>query len=298
MNDNTSIELRLDAARDALARSRTAFLVSTVISVAILVSAYNAYLSWRRDFVFQGSWPGNEPTAFAQQKLISEWVTSHDISVSLIGVRFSVSDASVLGSLSLFIITIWFYYIMRRENHLIGRLLQDTQNHTFNVREAVLHGIASNLVFTTMSRTDDPIKNLDAPPRNVTEDFPSRGLLRLLLYLPVVTIGFVLLFDILTVFALSAPFRYPHNHLLDTLKGVPAAKAIIFDIVALFFGTLTFFRCRDIERYEEATATVLRQYARRLKRDKNKGDHTAEPQQKPDRLSDEPRDSVTHEPTD
>lgn len=115
------LHFRLESVSESLKRARLAFLVSTIVSVAVIIVVWNAYLSWDRVHVLREQWATNEITREAQKQLISGWVKNRIISLPLLGIRIGVSDAAPLASFSLLIINIWYFYCVRRDNRLNGR---------------------------------------------------------------------------------------------------------------------------------------------------------------------------------
>ena len=155
---------RIEGAQEAIKRSRWVFLILTVISLALLITAWNAYFSWTREIPLHNqSWPDDAVVTHAQEHLIEEWVKSQMIDIPVLGIHIGMSDAAPLGGLGVFILAIWLYYSTRRENRTIGELLIDTLKESPDVRSRIFHAIASYLVFLTIAKTDDPISSLKIP---------------------------------------------------------------------------------------------------------------------------------------
>src|SRR2546429_3064493 len=126
--DDGILKVRLEAVSQAQKRSRVAFLASTIIALAIIITMWNAYFSWYRSFVFKDKFANSELTHELQKSFVDEWIRSLKISIPVLGIQAGVGDAAVLGSLSIYISCIWLYFSMRRENHTIGILLRDTKD--------------------------------------------------------------------------------------------------------------------------------------------------------------------------
>ncbi len=144
------LRARIDAAAQAQKRSRAAFLASTIMSVAILIAMWNAYGSWYRSFLFKvASDETNTPkvdasqniqktdtrqeaqkaiTQEARKTLIDEWIRNREIILPILGIKAGIGDGAVVGSVSIYIVCIWVLLSMRRENHIIGILLEDTSS--------------------------------------------------------------------------------------------------------------------------------------------------------------------------
>jgi hypothetical protein len=89
----------------------------------------------------------------------------------------------------------------------------------------------------------------------------SRDVVTVLFYLPALAIALTVLADVLSVYKLSAVFTYPHAPL--GFGGFPLGRKIQFlamEVAAMGLGLPTFFLCRKVIRFEQATASVLRSY--------------------------------------
>src|SRR6266404_5347203 len=100
------IKVRLKGSIEAVKRARLAFLASTVASLAVFITEWNAYLSWYRRFPLKEKLPDNEVTREAFKYVLQEFVESRVITISLLGIRVGVSDMAVLGSLTLLVFSI------------------------------------------------------------------------------------------------------------------------------------------------------------------------------------------------
>jgi hypothetical protein len=129
--------------------------------------------------------------------LRKSWIENSRLRIALLGIDIAGTDATLLGSVSLYIISLWFFYSMRRENHLIANLLIDADRSTDQeIKLAVYHGIASYTVFTTIGG-DEPIRMLRPPPPVLHSVSNIRFAYILLLFLPAITIAFMIVTDIL-----------------------------------------------------------------------------------------------------
>lgn len=253
------LKLRIEAVRDAIKRSRLTLLVSNVASASILLAAWNAYFSWYRYFAMRQSFDTNEVTGEAQKELVREWVDSHVISISLLGIRIGVSDLAFVGSIALFIVVAWFFYAARKENHLIGVLLRDTQKGNADLRRLVYHGVSAYLVFVTITRDDRPISSL-APDSVQKPIFFLRPTMKLLFFLPALLTLFLVLMDFLTVWCLPAAFRYPHSPLRGQLTHSEWLQFWFMDGIAVAMFLLTYVLSKRTSEFGDATRNLLREY--------------------------------------
>lgn len=180
--------------------------------------------------------------------------------VSLLGLDFGASDAAILGSGSLFILTLWFLYSIRRENHLIGSLLIDAdKSNDKDKRLIVFHGIASYLVFTTIAKHDEPIDSLTQPPARLHSIFYLRSTFVALLFLPVIAIVFVLATDLWSLIK-PAAVRDPGKRLYELLSWYEWFQVAYSDGIALALGVTTGHLCNRIWKFERASGDILREF--------------------------------------
>jgi hypothetical protein len=267
--------IRIAAARDAQRRSRYAFVVATIVAVAIFIAEFNSTWSWYSQFSSQNTFPkapAMETRQEAQKQLVQQWIKSSRMTVSLLGVDFGMSDAPVLGSVSLSVISLWFFFCIRRENHLIASVLRDATEETGSTRKTVFHGIVGYLVFTTITNDDEPIKSLDQKLGDHKRFFLRRSI-KILIFLPAIAIAFVVFSDIVSLW-LPSPVREllpppPGGAsqslwmtLVDKMKDDPrwVIQLLLTEAFALVFGTATYFLCEKITKFEEATADILREF--------------------------------------
>jgi|GEM_PF-2316912 len=266
--DPVGLTFRIDAVAEAQKRSRAAFLASTIVSVVIIIAIWNAYWSWYRGIVLAmgTKFSESQVTSEAQRSLLNEWVRSRMISIPILGIEAGVGDGAVIGSLSLYIICIWVLLSMRRENHIIGLLLRDTTKCNPTTRDTVFHGIISFSVFTIVSNFDEPIDDLDRAPRE-----KAVGLVRLtykiLIMLPAITIIWLLLNDVISLFFLPAPFRENNAPVWTSLHFGDWVRRVLMEFICVIVFIPTLGMCLKIIKYNNGTENILRQYERKLRED-------------------------------
>jgi hypothetical protein len=265
MVEFSTLQVRLEAARESVTRARLAFLVTTLLSMTVLVSLYNAYVSWYRGFASQESFSTNEVTKQAQLVLLEEWVKNQTVEIQLLGLRVGVSDLAFLASMSLFISTLWFFFCVRRENHVVGLLLADTDKKSKEVMAFVYHGIASHMIFLDSTGSDYPIDSLEpGGPRKGGLPF-VRPSIKLLYFLPGITISACVIFDALTIFFLEAVFRYPHSPLSSHLGMNDIAWIVFIELIAIIIATQTFTMSARMLAFQNATERLIRDYDGKLR---------------------------------
>ncbi|MBV9926595.1 MAG: hypothetical protein JOZ96_16365 [Acidobacteria bacterium] len=154
-----SVVARLEGVKAAQTQTRLTLGAMAVISVMMLIASYNAYLSYDYNWIVERNCPKDnpdfkrdiekdkktreelsklvdeEPTKNIEERnkalmdhAMKEWSSSRTVMVSLLGIRVSVDDVSVLGTTVLLVLALWLFLVARRENHTIGFLLRDTDS--------------------------------------------------------------------------------------------------------------------------------------------------------------------------
>jgi hypothetical protein len=258
------IQVRVQGSTEAVKRARFAFLVSTVASLAIFITEWNAYLSWYRHFPLAEAFPPNEVTKEAFKDVLQQFVEGRVITASLLGIRVGVSDMAVLGSLTLLVCSIWLFFSIRRHNHSVGSLLRDARNLPPVARRLVYYGVSSSLVFTTVTAYDAAISSL-AEDQSPHEAKLTRAVVTFLFYLPAAVIALTIVADLLSVFVLKAVFSFPHFPLGFRHSSLGRQiQFIAMELAAVGMGLPTFILCRRIIDFEQSTAAVLREFAKLL----------------------------------
>lgn len=261
----STLQIRLEAARESITRARLAFLVTTLLSMTVLVALYNSYVSWYRGFALQEEFASNEVTKQAQLLLLEEWVKNQTIEIQPLGLRVGVSDLAFLASTSIFVSTLWFFFCVRRENHVVGLLLADTDEKGNDVMKMVYHGISSHMIFLDSTGSDYPIDSLQpGAPRRGGLPF-VRPSIKVLYFLPGITIAACVIFDALTIFYLKAVFRFPHGPLSSHVKPDDIAWIVLIELIAIVIATQTFTMSARMLAFQNATEKLLGEYDRQMK---------------------------------
>jgi hypothetical protein len=281
------LKLRLDATKASQERTRIAFFANTLIGLCLLAVFWNGYLSIYKNYVTDFyipseasfSEPGTDAPKiekenaaraqeeYANQKkvqaeLMQNWVSSRFITVSLLGIKIGVGDAPELGAIAVSISLVWFLFVVQRENHTIGSLLQDAlEDASQATLWSVYHGVLSYTVFTHADVTDRPIRRLS---RSKLKLFS--GTLRRLRFIvvagmhlfPIICLCGVLAGDILVTLAVwSTPFRIPQRAKLQNTVGYWSFSGILIIIDFVLWGILW--------THLNATERVLREYCERVR---------------------------------
>lgn len=263
-----TIKIRLAAVKESVNRARFAFLVSTIASLAIITAAWNAYGSWYRGFALRELPYAAQATDVvdeAQKQIISEWIKNQTIAIGPLGIRIGISDAAVVGAFGLCVIAIWFYFSMRRANRVIGFLLIETKNKSPEIQMMIFFSIATSLIFSDIGGGDQSIDNLESPPPKDNDPIVRKAV-RILFYLPALTIFAVVILDILSIWFLSSTFRAGHHPLWSILKNADIKtwiQIIVWEALAIGLGILTCRFCYKIDKFERDIGTIVRDYRNR-----------------------------------
>lgn len=258
-----TFKTRLESAKEAITRVRFSFLLNLVASLTVSLAVWNGYFSWYRYFVLIphcAGCPVDDPTRIAQEQVIKSYVSSLIVNIAPLGISFGVSDLAFIGPAGLLILSIIFVYCARKENHAIAYLLRDSTGKDPELQKALYYGISSHLVFLSVSRDDSPISdvNYKAQPK-------QSGLLwrafDLLIFAPVITVGIIIVADLLSVFLLHGTLRHNHPILWTTLAPVERRQFFAMETVPFTLGVFIWFLCNTARRYSEATVQILRSYA-------------------------------------
>jgi hypothetical protein len=255
---------RIEGAQEAIKRSRWVFLILTIVSLALLITAWNAYFSWTREIpLTYHSWTEDAVAAHLQQHLTEEWVKSQMIDIPVLGIHIGISDAAPLGGFGVFILSIWFFFSTRRENRTIAELLIDTLHDTDEVRARIFHSVASYLVFLTIANSDDPISSLEAPVRREKPFATLRLVVKMLFFLAPLTIFTIVACDTASIFWLAAPYRQGHKPLINSQ--IPNSFWVEWgsiEVTALALAGWAAFLCFKALRFTGATGKILNEYSK------------------------------------
>jgi protein-S-isoprenylcysteine O-methyltransferase Ste14 len=310
VNDK-SIEMRLTAVKEAMQRSRFVFIVMTIASTAILFTLWNDRFSRDKDLAFTAPAYSDtqivqgKPTplhVYGRQQLVSEWYKNRIIQVGILGIRLSVSDLAIMGSFTLVVITIWFYYSQRRENRATVSLLRDVQTESAAVRDMVYQVTKHSSIFIKTEESDEPLEGLsdssqvssagngatrkspgakdaaaDGKPVEHEETITDK-VVRFLAFLPFWTVIAIMGRDIAALFMRSptAGNNLPLGQILidEARRGAlswdstyPLIYVLIFDTVALLCAVYIYKLCKRSRAFALATRNTLSEFEGTLGRD-------------------------------
>jgi hypothetical protein len=274
-----TIRMRLELIYAAISRGRAAFIAATIASLASIVTAWNAYFSSYRSFPLNfGAFPTPETaTTFSEKELLKQWVESLWITISPLGIKIGISDAAVLSSISLYIIVVWLFFAVRRQNRAVGNLLYDMRNVSQpELHDLVFHAIATSMLFISVSDNDRPFAQVaDVRDANARRSVLLRKTITVLFYLPAISVVLLFIVDVLSLTTIQAAFRPGHDPLLVRvlnrsvdLTATDILKLIGMTVVELILALLTVSVTRRVIEFEEATTRLIKDYADRFSKAK------------------------------
>lgn len=231
-----------------------------------------------------------------KRALSKEWIENQNVRINLLGISVNVDQFSLIGSFTLMIISIWMLFSSRRENRAIVTLLRDVKKEVgkpdgekdtsdeWDIANLTLHGIAHRLIFAQIGRNDLPMsereifdegyKNHEKLFNNLTELITKfiRLISYTLLFLPVFTILIILLVDYYTTTNTLYPYsNNPVEYFIN--RNINFSSKIITEIkFGIGFGILTFLVCMSCIIFQGRTANALREFEKRLGKEKNPSD--------------------------
>jgi len=255
---------RLDAINDAQSRATVALFLSTLASGAIIAGVWNAYLSWDR----QWAQLATKPAGWGQEQLILEqirsWMQSNTVGVSLLGIRLSVSDAAVLGSLILLIFSFYYCLCMRRQNHEVGSLLAAIKDDDKGTKEFVLCRIRSRMIFRRDGNDSAYTTLYCSPAARKSIPLSNTGVL-LLAYLPAIAVLTVLVSDIYFAFFFVSPWRENSGPAWNNLSHFYRVQLVLTDAFGLLAGLLVLRFCRHSATFASGTERIVAQLDKELR---------------------------------
>jgi hypothetical protein len=299
-----SITARLDGAQEAQKQTRFTLGMMAVISMMMLILAYNAYLSFDSGWVLARAYDRQHPVVPADSAAtvpdvlthvaLQDWADSRSAEITLLGIRVSADDAPVLGTTSLFLFSLWLLLVTRRENHTVGSLLRDTDTsrgdsesdlpgafdgpglYSKGERWRIFHTLVANNLFITFDRSMSRIESLRGDNPLLSDG--AQGAKPISSKLAPSRLALAFARDFFFWFPVAASALVFFLDRRSYFQPDPFAPGV--DIpgtnAPLFFASIVVFLgcwipllvcCRGAAKYSKATDSVLRDYGLRLQSD-------------------------------
>ena len=184
----------------------------------------------------------------------------------LLGVSIAGSELPILGPAAILVICLWFYFCLRRENHLIGDLLTDAHANKSadaqTIRAFVFQGIVLNSVFITMTQDDGVRHSLKDKHESSFGSKFLHWLLWLLYFVPFISVGWVLSCDIVSYF--QEPLFRPVSldHQLSSVVGeIEFNISLALYIIPLFCGSVVLMLCYKNAKFVAGTKSIIKEFS-------------------------------------
>jgi hypothetical protein len=146
----------------------------------------------------------------------------------------------------------------------------DALKEDMATRSTIFYSILSTLVFTDTTTSDAPISSLTDQRNPNSRIIFVRPVVRFLVYLPVITICFLVALELCSMFLFESVFRFPHDALWDVWHGdvrnhlSEIIRAVSFKLLAIFIAIFTGLLCSRVMKFQQATTAVLREFNGRI----------------------------------
>lgn len=253
------LDEQLSAIGEAEKRARLALFITALASAAILGALWNAYLSWDAQWS-QSPKPAEWGERVLLERQIQTWQQSNEVSVSLLGIHLSASDAAVLGSSVLLVLAFWVFINLRHLNGEVAMVIRGVDDDASTAdRWRIFNRIQAGMVL------EPPVA---APPiasvkDNVKYSLPSKSsaaMSRLLLFLPAITVLFIVASDLYFAFVYDSPFRPGHDPAWKSLPDRYRVQLIAIDSYAVIADLLLIRFAFLASKYHSATIDIVREF--------------------------------------
>lgn len=242
----------LEAGVHAINRARYVFLAINVAGVFVLLGLFNATFPWLRNSIERAKAMKLAPDHLQHiQKTVYQdlWTLTSPI----LGIKISVFDLAIIGSSALFILAVWQYYCVRRENNIVHIIRAEARKlvelKEFDAASYLYHGIAHYFVFTT--RFDTMV-----PAGQRTRIAPTR-VVQALILMPVWIPLLILLSEVITV---ASPYKLaldPQSILWYKLSSGEQIEEVLRMLFCLGVSCWSAVLCVQALKYDKSTRKDL-----------------------------------------
>jgi hypothetical protein len=254
----------VSAAENAVQRTRSVFLVLNLGCAVMVTAQLNLYFSWVRrvrvrayDQLMESKEVYGEGIKQVRDRLEKAlWDDLYNVSMPLLGIEYSADDLIIIGTVSMSVLTLWFVYAHRRENHCIAdleRIAVDEKLSEPGLASYIYYAIAHHFVFTTTT-LDDAADGGGGPKKAL------RWFFTLLNHIPWLASLAVVLVTALSLFVpqmelVLVPIR--EKAAFPQLRYYEKIEAIIRMAWGLAFTSLTMYYCIQAQKYDRSTRDKL-----------------------------------------
>ena len=252
--EEKKLEILLDAGKTAVQRARYVFIIIIVAGTLLLTAQFNSTIPWVRNMLDRDN-VKDEVKSIARELKFKELSIVH---VPLLGIEFSVYDLSVVGTATMAILSVWFFYALRREHYVVvaikGEADKALEEKDSNRAVYLYYGIAHYFVYTT---TSQQLKPAGKKPQAV-----ARRSVELLEYMPVWVPLVVVLVDLGTLFVPRHLEQLISNQgdamLWFTLRSKEQVEAIARLVIAFLGTCFSWYQCRNARDFDRGTRETMK----------------------------------------
>lgn len=263
---------------DATTRTNYAFMIMALVSAGLFFANYAYFFSWNRKTVqdYTMKFGIDHHTADkATEMLIQEWSSVQTYQLPVLGLKMMASDLSIFAPIVLMIVSMWFFFVVRKEHFSLAIFLADAkyaleQGIKFKTpqviieAQALFHKVNAYSLFNGM-RYDKVIRSFEDVTQIDIYAKPSRSsrvrsaMVNVVLFAPTVAIVFIFSTRILTFFVFYSPF----THKLHSFSDFNLTRKILFStsfLLSCLGIIVTLINSFNIIRYFKYSRLLLGQF--------------------------------------
>ncbi|MDQ1593283.1 MAG: hypothetical protein QOG71_3910 [Pyrinomonadaceae bacterium] len=247
------LSILLDAGKTAVQRARYVFITIIIAGTLLLTAQFNATLPWIRNML-------HRENVKSDVKGLARDISFKELSVvqvPLLGVKFSVYDLSVVGTAAMAVLSVWFFYAVRREHYVVATIKAEADEaiEQKDTDRAVYlyYGIAHYFVYTTTTQ--------QLTPANQKPQAVARRAVVILEHMPVWVPAIVVLVDLGTLFVPRYLYQLneaaAHTMLWVKLSRGEQIEAAIRMVIAILGILFCWYQCRNATIFDRSTRAVM-----------------------------------------
>jgi hypothetical protein len=267
------IDARVQMVEKATSRSRWTLAAISVVAASIALTMFDYMLSWNKDFALGGISPG---TPDIQKEIVSTWLSTQIYNVPLLGIKVMASDFPLVAPPALAVFSTWFFFCLRREHYTVVRILADAYRHmktrierdadSLLLAQSVYHRVIAQMVFNVVTLQNkygsltETVQPAVAGHVSISDPVRlNRSIIHSLVWLPFLTIGFVVAIRILTFVVIASPVS-GHPLVLAELSDRRVALLALSFAASTLSAIVVFRNARQTLGYERETRNLLNKY--------------------------------------
>lgn len=229
------VKRRLDGIKDAQSFRRWTMVASMLCSFVLFAAIWSENFGWDRWHSTAVIQPQKWGEAQEKAEIIKQYVDSLQISIPVLGIKLSNSDAAVLGSLALVAAAYLSSLAAQRWKRELVTIVNDFGTQTRELRQMIYSSVRTGAVFTAVY--DEAGKG----DEHLTEKDVSIPY-KIIIFLPVVALAAILLDDF---FYIAHHVKWQGDHFLFGERSVRFLWEMAGeDLIALVLGVFLVILCR------------------------------------------------------